>query len=192
MNPLAVELAKLALWLETVAADSPLTFLDHHLRRGNSLIGAKVANLGLLHDEFGMISREFITQFEDQLLALLNPLIAIRDASSDTTEQVKAKQKLLDVFERTREPFRALADLWTANVIDLRSELTSEHYQEAVAVVSKAKEFRKFEKETWFESTRTIASRPDVECFHWELEFPEVFFAEVGRRSTPGCNPPRN
>ncbi|MGH9971496.1 MAG: Eco57I restriction-modification methylase domain-containing protein, partial [Pyrinomonadaceae bacterium] len=195
MNPLAVELAKLALWLETVAADRPLTFLDHHLRRGNSLIGAKVANLGLLHNEFGMISREFITQLEDQLHALLNPLIVIRDASSDTTEQVKAKQKLLDVFERAREPFRALADLWTANVIDLKSELTSEHYQGAVALVSNAKEFRKIEKENWFQNTRTIASRSDVECFHWELEFPEVFFAEVGRRSTPGFeaiigNPP--
>ncbi len=195
MNPLAVELAKLALWLETVAADRPLTFLDHHLRRGNSLIGAKVAKLGLLHNEFGMISREFISQLEDQLHALLNPLIAIRDASSDTTEQVKAKQKLLDVFERAREPFRALADLWTANVIDSKSGLSSAHYQEAVGLVSTAKEFRKIEKENWFQGTRAIASRSDVECFHWELEFPEVFFAEVGRRSAPGFeaiigNPP--
>lgn len=195
MNPLAVELAKLALWLETVAADRPLTFLDHHLRRGNSLIGAKVAKLGLLHNEFGMISREFTSQLEDQLHALLNPLVAIRDASSDTTGQVRAKQKLLDVFESAREPFRALADLWTANVIDSKGELSSEHYQEAVALVSTAKEFRKIEKENWFQSTRTIASRPEVGCFHWELEFPEVFFAEVGRRSAPGFeaiigNPP--
>ena len=37
MNELAVELAKLARWLETVAADKPLTFLDHHLHYGNNL-----------------------------------------------------------------------------------------------------------------------------------------------------------
>ncbi len=36
-NPLAVELAQLVLWLETVAKDKPLTFLAHHLRHGNSL-----------------------------------------------------------------------------------------------------------------------------------------------------------
>jgi hypothetical protein len=48
VNPLAVELAKLALWLETVAADRPLTFLDHHLRHGNSLIGARVGEIGTL------------------------------------------------------------------------------------------------------------------------------------------------
>jgi len=38
LNPVAVELAKLALWLETAAIDQPLTFLDHHLRCGNSLV----------------------------------------------------------------------------------------------------------------------------------------------------------
>ena len=40
VNPLAVELAKLSLWLTTVAKGKPLSFLDHHLRCGNSLIGA--------------------------------------------------------------------------------------------------------------------------------------------------------
>ena len=44
-NPLAVELAKLSLWLSTVAQDRPLSFLDHHLRPGNSLVGARLANL---------------------------------------------------------------------------------------------------------------------------------------------------
>jgi hypothetical protein len=48
LNPLAVELAKLALWLETVAVNRPLTFLDHHLRLGNSLIGSRLAELGAL------------------------------------------------------------------------------------------------------------------------------------------------
>src|SRR5262249_34185758 len=39
INAMAVDIAKLALWLHTVAADRPLTFLDHHLRHGNSLLG---------------------------------------------------------------------------------------------------------------------------------------------------------
>ncbi|MEI8078815.1 MAG: class I SAM-dependent DNA methyltransferase, partial [bacterium] len=39
LNPLAVELAKLSLWLTTISSDQPLNFLDHHLRHGNSLIG---------------------------------------------------------------------------------------------------------------------------------------------------------
>jgi len=43
-NALAVELAKVSLWLETLAQDRPLTFLDAHLRHGNSLIGAPIRN----------------------------------------------------------------------------------------------------------------------------------------------------
>ena len=45
LNPLAVELAKLTLWLTTMAKSKPLSFLNHHLRVGNSLIGAKIADL---------------------------------------------------------------------------------------------------------------------------------------------------
>src|SRR6185436_18129556 len=39
VNPMAVQLARLSLWLATLAADRPLTFLDHHLQTGDSLLG---------------------------------------------------------------------------------------------------------------------------------------------------------
>ena len=42
LNPLAVELAKLSLWLHTFTVGAPLSFLDHHLRWGNSVVGADV------------------------------------------------------------------------------------------------------------------------------------------------------
>ena len=45
---MAVELAKLSLWLTTVASNKPLSFLDHHLRCGNSLIGADLDLLAVL------------------------------------------------------------------------------------------------------------------------------------------------
>ncbi len=47
LNPLAVDLAKLSLWLATVAKDKPLSFLDHHLRCGNALVGTRVSALTL-------------------------------------------------------------------------------------------------------------------------------------------------
>ena len=45
LNPTAVQLARLSLWLCTLAADRPLTFLDHHLRAGNTLAGARAADI---------------------------------------------------------------------------------------------------------------------------------------------------
>src|SRR5205809_523659 len=47
INPLAVDLAKLSLWLATAAKGKPLSFLDHHLRCGNALVGARVADLNV-------------------------------------------------------------------------------------------------------------------------------------------------
>ena len=44
-NPMAVELAKVSLWLHTARKDKPLSFLDHHLKWGNSLVGAKLEDL---------------------------------------------------------------------------------------------------------------------------------------------------
>src|SRR6185503_5719732 len=46
LNPMAVQLARLSLWLATLAADRPLSFLDHRLQTGDSLLGAWVADLG--------------------------------------------------------------------------------------------------------------------------------------------------
>ncbi len=48
-------MAKLALWLETVAADAPLTFLDHHMRCGDSVIGARIRTLDNIPGEAGLL-----------------------------------------------------------------------------------------------------------------------------------------
>ena len=48
-NPKAVDLAKLSLWLTTLAKDHPLTFLDHALRYGDSLVGLSMRQLQSFH-----------------------------------------------------------------------------------------------------------------------------------------------
>ncbi len=45
LNDMAVELAKVSLWLRTLAAQKPLAFLDHHLKTGNSLIGSDIEDI---------------------------------------------------------------------------------------------------------------------------------------------------
>ena len=51
LNPLAVELAKSTLWLTTVAQSLPLSFLDHHLRPGNTLVGARLDDLQFANEQ---------------------------------------------------------------------------------------------------------------------------------------------
>jgi hypothetical protein len=188
MNEMAVELAKLALWLETVAADKPLTFLDHHLRHGNSLIGAKIATIGVLPGEIEMIANDFLRQVEDQIHILLPLLRTIRQAPSESADQVKAKQRHYREFEKARELFRVVADSWCSFVTDETSELTADQYQRALSAVGQPARFRKLADEAWLQSGVRFARQPDVSCFHWELEFPEVFFDDNGRRPNPGFN----
>ncbi len=117
MNGMAVELAKLALWLETVAKDQPLTFLNHHLRPGNSLVGAKIEKLGALPGEIELRANNFAKQVEAHLPVFLKPLAEIRQAPSETAPQIKAKERLYRAFEKAREPFIALANLWISTFV---------------------------------------------------------------------------
>ena len=58
MNPLAVELARMALWLEGFAENKPLSFLDHHLKVGNSLVGVmnlKTLKLGIPKEAYKVV-----------------------------------------------------------------------------------------------------------------------------------------
>jgi len=50
LNLMAVELAKVGLWLTTISSKKPLSFLDHRLKQGNSLIGARLSDLNFYPD----------------------------------------------------------------------------------------------------------------------------------------------
>lgn len=88
-----------------------------------------------------------------------------------------------------------MADLWTSTVLDEESELGPKQYQSALEVLTKSVQFKKLSAEPWFYGAVNFAHRLDINCFHWELEFPEVFFGETGRRGDAGFdaiigNPP--
>lgn len=195
LNPLAVELAKVGLWLETAGINYPLSFLDHHLRWGNSLVGAKVAALG------GFPGTETLPLFEQQvalqLPGVLDALSIITSRPSDTVQQVKEKAKVLkDVVDAKRKPFLAVADLWCATYfLDRANQVTPDQYGRALQTIGARNNHARVRRETWFEKAVDVAHSPEVACFHWELEFPEVFFDLSGRREDAGFdiiigNPP--
>lgn len=194
LNPLAVELAKVALWLETAAVNYPLTFLDHHLRWGNSLVGARVRDLGSLP------GNEPLPLFEQQVSLLLPRLLEglrqIVDIPSDTIDAVKNKAITLRAVDARRKPFTAVADLWSATYfLATADQVTPDQYARALDTVGARNRHTRLRREDWFQNAIEVAHRPDVSAFHWELEFPEVFFDQTGRREGAGFdvvigNPP--
>lgn len=196
LNGLAVELAKLALWLETVAIDQPLTFLNHHLRCGNSLIGPQAEDLGRLPGEGDLSANVFRKYVRKSLPGMLQPLAEIRSIASQSVSEVKRKLQLFRQFERQQRAFHRLADVWTTAFLPREAApWTAGDYQRALSVLDKPTKFEEAAKEGWFIQAESAANTHQLHGFAWELEFPDVFFNETGRLEKSGFdavigNPP--
>ncbi|MEW6162248.1 MAG: N-6 DNA methylase [Nitrospirota bacterium] len=201
LNPMAVELAKLSLWLYTVAKNRPLNFLDHHLRCGNSLIGARIDDLAGLPKikkkkkapegqpvQLGL----FESVFKEKVNILLGAFAQIESLPSDTVEQIRQKEKLYQDFRKIVSRFQDVADVWTSNYFG--NEIDFGKYQGLQDKLrSPDKEWESLGHEPWFKKAKWIAN--EKRFFHWELEFPEVFFEGHLRKENPGFdvvvgNPP--
>jgi len=204
LNPLAVELAKLTLWLTTMAKSKPLSFLNHHLRVGNSLIGARVADLDEIPKAKGKkksvdLSRApvqlglFQEALNKQLYDLLQNRALIAQFPTETLEDVRNKQKWEKDFEHNMERFRMLADTWVSTFFG--NDVRWDEYNAVVEnLQSSDPGWEKLLEKKYVENALNL--REHQRFFHWELEFPEVFYDERGnRKSNPGFdavigNPP--
>jgi hypothetical protein len=177
LNPMAVELAKLALWLDTVSVNHPLSFLDHHLRSGNSLIGARLAELGSLPDAPPIFENRFRDEFLRRGPALMETLSRIQQMPSDTTTQVKEKDRLLRThFRPLSEAFRSVADLWCSFFFHAGTNwITPALYDIAVQRLGNRASLRQFVGGAELSAAIASVRKPGIDCFHWELEFPDIF-----------------
>ncbi|NOT26726.1 MAG: N-6 DNA methylase, partial [Acidobacteria bacterium] len=185
-NVFAVDLAKLSLWLTTLAREHPFTFLDHALRHGDSLVG---------------LTREQIACFNwetDKQLPLLRGLIDERVKEAQglreqiqgmaTSDDVPAKARLLKEANEALHDVRRIGDLVVSAFFE-REKPKDRH----VLRIKYAGDVQ-----AWIGSravvvsgfSRTGADAVAPTTFHWEIEFPEVF-----TRANPGFdafvgNPP--
>jgi hypothetical protein len=195
-NEMAVDLAKLSLWLVTLAKDHPFTFLDHSLRHGDSLVGLTRKQIIGFHWE-----PKKQKQFGEDLIQ--------KRLDRATEARAKILNAREDVPYRDQEQRLALADE-ALNVV----RMTGDACVSAFFAGKKAKEREKLCDELFLdvarhfqalkedkfdiESHRRIASSATglragahpIPPFHWEIEFPEVFSrANAGFDAFVG-NPP--
>ena len=195
VNSMAVELAKLALWLETVAADAPLTFLDHHLQCGNSLVGARVDQLDSLPGDEGLLEGEFSREVGSALPELLTPLTEIGKIASDSVVHVKKKEKIYrQQFLPVRQRFAAVGKLWIAEAMH-SGVVTSEEYAQVLSELNTEGVFQERIDSDWARQAVASVDSADVSPLSWELAYPDVFLARAQGRTGPGFdvvlgNPP--
>ena len=186
LNPMAVELAKVSLWLDCFTIGAPLSFLDHHLKCGNSLIGTTVQEVEseLAKQKKGHVSDLFGGPFQG-LLAATATVEELRRIPDATVEQAERSRRLFAGFEEAQAPYKAALDIWVsqhfgnklakeyltlagADLVDqIRSigRQLSPEYREAISLAGKIGQEKRF--------------------FHWDLEFPEAFVDLHGGRWKP-------
>lgn len=175
LNPFAVELARLSLWMDTFVFGTPLSFIEHHIQHGNALMGASV-------EEFRRYQATVARQddlFVDNLGARFDSLRAVMqelDAMRDTTAREVEESKRLwarRIVPRLRLLSRALSFVCT------RRALLAEGNREACQALDKTPNLlaHLFDEQ--------IADNPALQqveeyarrfrFFHYEVAFPEAF-----------------
>ncbi|WP_431978672.1 Eco57I restriction-modification methylase domain-containing protein [Salinibacter sp.] len=191
LNPMAVELAKLSLWLHSFTVGAPLSFLDHHLKAGNSLIGTSV---GTVVDE---IQSDLFGNVRDEILRGTKFLQDAAFNTDATLVDVEQSAEAFRAYQDKMRPYKRLLDLWTAQHFghDMGRTLVRDYAREVIEAYKSGEGAVLMEHGDTVEATEHLAEKKRV--FHWELEFPEVFYEldPPGNRENPGFdavigNPP--
>ncbi len=105
-NPMAVELAKLSLWLHTFTVGAPLSFLDHHLRCGDSLFGERVRGVMDALEKRSLLTANALARARATAVAM-ERIESLTDA--DITEVKASAESWREIQQRTA-PLEALMD----------------------------------------------------------------------------------
>ncbi len=181
-NPMAVDLAKLSLWLATFAKDHSFTFLDHSLKCGDSLVGLSL-------DQISKGTWEDTEQnglFTQRVMDAVDEYTELRREISFASED-KDYEALVQLNEEAQQQVQKLRASGDLILSAFFSGGTAKERKVAVLQVQSTL-LKIFQTDTHFEYGSVLPK--GLRSFHWELEFPEVFQRENGGFDLFIGNPP--
>ena len=183
INPLAVEMAKLSLWLITMDTERPFGFLDDRLAAGDSLLGlVSLEQLESLHVDAKEGRRlhhgtlDFASEWRDKLAQAADLRRKITATGGVTIRDIEHKARLLAQAEKLSGEMTTVADAITAAGL-ANAKLKGKRLDQAFLPLY----FKVVNEEdlTSYIATNLQKPRPagtvEREPFHWPLEFPEIF-----------------
>ncbi len=203
INPMAVELCKVNLWMEAIEPGKPLSFLDAHIQPGNSLLGATPALLaqGIPVNAFEAIEgddKKFCSEYKrknkrehegnrtlfdpegepwEHMGNLATSMMQLDEMGDNTVEEVHRKQARYEqlVTSSDYRNGRLLADAWCAAFVWKKNNEFAYPITEEI--------FRNIEKNpysisTWmYDEIQRLSAQ--YQFFHWHLAFPDVFRVSI-------------
>ncbi len=210
LNPMATELAKVSLWINSCVEDMPLNFLDHHIKCGNSLIGAtpELLNGGIPDEAFVPVTsdnKDFAKEMKSKNAFERKNKLMIEFESVSREKQAKEYASLDDFLEKSPEDVEEkkkkynvlissanwqspmlYANAWTAAFF-WQLDGVSNPPTEAKLRLIKGKGANGVERKM-SDNIESLAKQ--YHFFHWHLEFPDVFAKENGGFDCLLGNPP--
>ncbi len=186
-NAMTVELAKVSLWLHSFTVGAPLSFLDHHLRCGDSLLGMRVAEgtqelrrLGGLAAQSAISGAEMATEgmqrieeMSDSDVAEVQESSTLFESVEDTTAELRG---LLDILGglrwQTAGMNRSTRSAFESPLIEALEQRPAEAYQLLAGSSDEEGEVSGSFQEIWGRAN-SLARREGF--LHWEVAFPGVW-----------------
>jgi len=183
LNPTAIGLAHVSLWIESLAGDRPLTYFEHHVRCGNSILGTwldrldtpPLPNMRQRQSEgqlgiFAQLVREAI-QDAARARLLIDRASDEQAIEADSLEELDFKERQRALAEATLAGAKLLFDLRSASAFV--PEIWND-WNTLCSYIDNPERLRTYAKgRGWW--PRFVEVRDRERFFHWELEFPEIF-----------------
>ncbi|MDA8286559.1 MAG: restriction endonuclease, partial [Actinomycetota bacterium] len=197
-NSMAVEMAKLSLWLVTLAKDRPFSFLDHALRAGDSLLGVtSLEQIEYLHfDPTKGVKLHGGTLFDPATVVrpLLGHALRLRRRIESflvlDVADAEAKRALFAQARKALDQIAVIANVVVGAALSTATQAEAQLEGRLLAIAPEVRaaldpgrrpgdqsariEDLRLRAEYWLDEGRPPMA-PDRVCFHWPLEFPEVF-----------------
>jgi hypothetical protein len=177
-NRFAVDLARLSLWLVTLAKNLPFTFVDHALRHGDTLVGLSLDQIRAFHWDPGAQLELVETEIQralDEAVSLRQEICDLAEAADSTSHRTRSR--LLRDADDAASRARLLADLIVGAYFS--KDKPKDREQERKRRLDLVTPWLSSGKPPTVELLRLqVEIREQLPTFHWPLEFPEIFFAE--------------
>ena len=199
LNPLAVELAKLSLWLVTLSKGRPFGFLDHNLRSGDSLFGiSRLSQISALTPDLspaqqGRLFGKSVERMVAEAVRIRReifevPIIDVHDVEAVASLDADARKTLGTTQLLADALIGVLFSSEGPDVLDSRlAALGAEVDRILDSETTAVEELARRTSTDLSNATRTSGPPP---LFHWPLEFPDVFLRDVPGFDAVVGNPP--
>ncbi|GMB92692.1 Eco57I restriction-modification methylase domain-containing protein [Helicobacter bizzozeronii] len=173
VNPFSIELAKLSLWIDSFIFGTPLSFLEHHIKCGNALIGCSLKEFeAFLGESGGLFNDNFFKEFET-LKTLFSDLANIPDS---TKEEIGRSKKLYGELKPHLDQLNLYLNFYnTHRIIAHKADPTLKEFWREKAQGLEGVGLEQLHTPEYAKVKECIeAHAKEFKFFNYEIEFPEI------------------